>query len=61
MSIGIAFYNRKEDNEMSIRKHADQAMYAVKRNGKNGYAVFSAIGKHEIFIDGKEKKSVKEH
>lgn len=53
MSIGIAFYDRKEDNEMSIRKHADQAMYAVKRNGKNGYAIYSSMGKHEIFIDSK--------
>jgi len=61
MSIGIAFYDKKEDNEMSIRKHADQAMYAVKRSGKNGYAIYSAIGKHEIFNDGKEKKQVKEH
>ncbi len=61
MSIGIAFYNRKEDNEISIRKHADQAMYAVKRNGKNGYAVYSDIGKHDIFIEGKTKKSLIEH
>ncbi len=53
MSIGIAFYDRKEDNEMSIRKHADQAMYAVKRNGKNGYAIYSSMGKHEIFINSK--------
>jgi diguanylate cyclase (GGDEF)-like protein/PAS domain S-box-containing protein len=51
MSIGIAFYDKKEDNEMSIRKHADQAMYAVKRKGKNGYAIYSAIGKHEIFLE----------
>lgn len=53
MSIGIAFFDRKEDNEMSIRKHADQAMYAVKRSGKNGYAIYSSIGKHEISIANK--------
>jgi len=57
MSIGIAFYNRKEDNEMSIRKHADQAMYAVKRNGKNGYAVYSAIGKYEVFVSDKTRQT----
>lgn len=54
MSIGIAFYDREEDNEMSIRKHADQAMYAVKRKGKNGYAIYSSMGKHEIFIEHKK-------
>lgn len=53
MSIGIAFYDKKEDNEMTIRKHADQAMYAVKRNGKNGYAIYSSMGKHEICIASK--------
>lgn len=53
MSIGIAFYDRKDDNEMSIRKHADQAMYAVKRKGKNGYAIYNPLGKHDIFISNK--------
>ena len=53
MSIGIAFYDRKEDNETSIRKHADQAMYSVKRNGKNGYAIYNPMGKHDIFIANK--------
>ncbi len=54
MSIGIAFYDKKDDNEMSVRKHADQAMYAVKRKGKNGYAIYSPMGKHDIFIGDKK-------
>jgi len=40
VSIGIALYPEHGDNEMSIRKHADQAMYSVKRRGKNGYAFY---------------------
>lgn len=55
MSIGIAFYNNNEDNEMSVRKHADQAMYTVKRNGKNGYAIYNAMGRHEIFMNGSKQ------
>jgi diguanylate cyclase (GGDEF)-like protein/PAS domain S-box-containing protein len=40
ISIGIALYPDHGDNEISVRRHADQAMYAVKRRGKNGYAVY---------------------
>lgn len=41
ISIGIAVYPDHGDNELSVRKHADQAMYAVKRRGKNGYAIYN--------------------
>jgi hypothetical protein len=50
MSIGIAFFDKEKDNEMSVRKHADQAMYAAKRKGKNGYAIYNPIGKHDIVV-----------
>lgn len=40
MSIGMAIYPEHGDNEVSVRKHADQAMYAVKHSGKNGYAFY---------------------
>lgn len=40
MSIGIALYPDHGDNPLSLRKHADQAMYAVKRRGKNSYAIY---------------------
>lgn len=42
MSIGIAHYPEHGDNELTLRKHADQAMYAVKHGGKNGYSVYRA-------------------
>lgn len=41
MSIGIALYPEHGDNPLSLRKHADQAMYAVKRQGKNNYAIYN--------------------
>ncbi|MCE3253136.1 MAG: diguanylate cyclase [Cellvibrio sp.] len=41
MSIGIALYPEHGDNPLSVRKHADQAMYAVKRRGKNNYAIYT--------------------
>lgn len=40
MSIGIALYPEHGDNPLSLRKHADQAMYAVKRRGKNNFAIY---------------------
>ena len=40
MSIGIALYPEHGDNPLSLRKHADQAMYQVKRSGKNRFAIY---------------------
>ena len=40
MSIGIALYPDHGDNPLSLRKHADQAMYTVKRRGKNSYSIY---------------------
>jgi diguanylate cyclase (GGDEF)-like protein/PAS domain S-box-containing protein len=54
MSIGIAQYSAKDDTELSIRKHADQAMYAVKRLGKNGYAIYNASGDYELYTHPKK-------
>ena len=40
ISMGIALYPDHGDNPLSLRKHADQAMYAVKRRGKNSFAIY---------------------
>lgn len=40
ISVGIALYPEHGDNPLSLRKHADQAMYAVKRRGKNNFAIY---------------------
>lgn len=48
VSIGISLYPDHGDNEISVRRHADQAMYAIKRRGRNGYAVY---GEEDIDIE----------
>lgn len=42
-SIGISFYPNDGDNADSLIKHADTAMYRVKEQGKNNYAVYSPL------------------
>ena len=37
-SIGIALFPNDGDDRETLMRHADQAMYAVKRSGKNTYA-----------------------
>lgn len=41
-SIGIAMYPDDGDSAEQLIKHADQAMYEAKEQGKNGYRFFSA-------------------
>ena len=40
-SIGIAFFPDDGDNVSTLLKHADMAMYAAKKKGKNRYQFFS--------------------
>ena len=40
-SIGIAFYPKDDSNPKNLIKYADSAMYVAKRQGRNGYAVYS--------------------
>ncbi len=47
ISIGIAVYPDHGDNELSLCKHADQAMYSVKRQGKNNYAIYDPVTARE--------------
>jgi diguanylate cyclase (GGDEF)-like protein/PAS domain S-box-containing protein len=42
VSIGVASFPEHGNDVSSLRKHADQAMYAVKRLGKNNYTVYEA-------------------
>ena len=41
-SIGIAAYPKDADNMDDLLKHADQAMYAAKKLGRNRYSHFSS-------------------
>lgn len=40
-SIGIAIYPQHGEEAEQLLKNADKAMYAVKKNGKNGYRFFA--------------------
>ena len=41
VSIGIAFYPRDAQDSKGLLRHADSAMYKVKRSGKNGLRFYS--------------------
>jgi diguanylate cyclase (GGDEF)-like protein/PAS domain S-box-containing protein len=41
-SIGIAVYPHHGEDPVQLLKSADTAMYKVKKNGKNGYQLFTA-------------------
>ena len=41
LSIGIAIYYRDGNNFEALYKAADEALYLVKRNGKNNISFFS--------------------
>ena len=40
VSIGIALYPEHDDNPSHLIKHADDAMYVAKRQGRNCYAIY---------------------
>ena len=44
VSIGIALFPVHGDNVEKLLKSADEAMYEVKRNGKNGYGIKGKSG-----------------
>ena len=41
VSIGIAGYPRDGETPETLMRHADLAMYSVKKNGKNGFAFYT--------------------
>lgn len=43
ISLGVASYPNDADNLKDLIEHADQAMYTVKKNGKNDYAYYGDI------------------
>jgi diguanylate cyclase (GGDEF)-like protein len=47
-SIGVATYPQDGADANTLVHSADSAMYEAKRNGKNGYRIFS--NKHASFV-----------
>ncbi|MGC5771061.1 EAL domain-containing protein [Paenibacillus pabuli] len=48
-SIGIALYPVHGTGSDALMKHADSAMYEVKKNGKNGYQFYTAQLDSELY------------
>ncbi len=64
VSIGGAFFPENGDNADKLIHAADQAMYNVKKNGKDGFTFyskeFSIISNEYFFIQHALKKAIKE-
>jgi diguanylate cyclase (GGDEF)-like protein len=43
-SVGISIHGIDANDEQSLMRHADAAMYAAKQNGKNGFQYYPAPG-----------------
>jgi diguanylate cyclase (GGDEF)-like protein/PAS domain S-box-containing protein len=59
VSIGIALFPIHGDNVETLLKAADDAMYEVKRNGKNGYAIKGKDGKITVTRPNPQKHTIK--
>ena len=59
VSIGIALFPTHGDNVEALLKSADDAMYQVKRNGKNGYAIKGKDGVITVTHPTPQKQSIK--
>lgn len=59
VSIGIALFPIHGDNVEALLKAADDAMYEVKRNGKNGYAIKGKDGKITVTRPNPQKHTTK--
>ena len=59
VSIGIALFPTHGDTVEVLLKSADDAMYQVKRNGKNGYAIKGKDGVITVTHPTPQKQSIK--
>lgn len=59
VSIGISLFPIHGDNVETLLKAADDAMYEVKRNGKNGYAIKGKDGKMTVTRPNPQKHTIK--
>lgn len=63
-SIGVALYPTDGENSDTLIKHADTAMYRVKEQGKNSYAIFSPVTDHlsekEFIMENDLRKAIEQ-
>ena len=52
-SVGVSSSSKTKRDFKSLYEEADRALYVVKRNGKNGYYLYSPDGKRDAFIFAK--------
>lgn len=52
VSIGIASFPKHGQDVQLVRKHADMALYEVKRKGRNGFAIHTENDEHELQLFG---------
>lgn len=63
-SIGVALYPTDGDDVETLIKHADTAMYRVKEQGKDNYAIFSPFTDHlsekEFILENDLRKAIEQ-
>lgn len=64
-SIGIAVYPRDGEDAGTLIKHADIAMYRVKEQGKNSYAVYTPLvtdlSADQLFLENELHRALEEN
>ena len=51
VSLGVSYAPDHGKTYLELYNHADEALYETKRNGKNGYTVYSAGGTEDTFME----------
>ncbi len=59
-SIGVAYYPDDAEDAVTLLRHADSAMYRVKRSGKNGVKVYSPDSELALERRGELERDLRE-
>lgn len=58
-SIGVAVFPLDGDDPDLLLRHADQAMYTAKRNGKNRYCFYDAAQDQQLRLQGEWRNQIR--